>query len=455
MDHLFHESQKQLMLQIAASAPHADSIEPFYVIDLGDVVRKHAKWVAALPRVEPFYACKCNGEPAILDTLAALGAGFDCASQAEMRAMLERGVSPARIIYAHPCKPVTHIEYARSVGVTMMTFDNEMELHKVKRHHPGAELVLRVLVDDQYSVCRFGTKFGLPVARAEALLTLAKTLGLAVVGVSFHVGSGCTDVRGYTGAVAVAKRAFDVGRAVGHDMRLLDLGGGFPGAASAPIAFADIAAVLTAALAEHFPAAAPENARLRIIAEPGRYMVASAAALAVNITSTRVQEDGAVDYYVNDGVYGSFNCILFDHQTVTPEVLCTRAGQPPGPPPPRTCVWGPTCDSMDLITKTAVLPELHVGDWLYFRDMGAYTMAASSTFNGFPKALHYYLVSSPCASPVASSDDEDAVVATAASPGPAAPRTPSPLPAPGADYDDVIEKMAAYGNFHHRLVPVC
>lgn len=453
MEAPYHDVQKQLSLQIAAAAPHAESIEPFYVIDLGDVARKHAKWVAALPRVEPFYACKCNGEPSILDTLVTLGTGFDCASRAEMMAMVERGVPPGRIIYAHPCKPVTHLEYAKAIGVTMMTFDNFDELDKVRAHHPGAELVLRVLVDDQYSVCRFGTKFGAPLAIVPALLARAKALGVAVIGVSFHVGSGCGDVRGFTGAVEVARKVFDYGLAAGHDMRLLDLGGGFPGSAAAPIAFDTIAEVLRAALDTHFPADAPAHAGLQIIAEPGRYMVASAASLTVNITSKRKQASGVIDYYVNDGVYGSFNCILFDHQVVTAEVLLELGGSVAAARPlVPTCVWGPTCDSMDCITKEALLPELNVGDWLIFRDMGAYTMAASSTFNGFPKPLHYYLVSSPAPSPAPSSDDELATSPVAR----AAPALPVAAPLPRIDYDEVCEKIAlAFADrFHHVAVPV-
>jgi ornithine decarboxylase len=447
----FQHAQRQLLEQIASSALHEASLEPFYVIDLGDVVRKHAKWVAALPRVKPFYACKCNGEASILDTLVALGTGFDCASMAEMKAMVERGVAPERMIYAHPCKPVPHLAYAKKVGVKRMTFDNADELRKIAAVYPEAELVLRVLVDDQYSVCRFGTKFGAPPPGVPALMATAAALGLAVVGVSFHVGSGCKDARGFTAAIEVARGVFTAGWAAGHAMRLLDVGGGFPGSANAPIAFEEIARVLGGAIDVHFPADAPEFAGLEIIAEPGRYMVASAASLAVNITSKRTQASGAVDYYVNDGVYGSFNCILFDHQTVTPNVLLTKGG-PAARVPEATCIWGPTCDSMDCITKEAVLPELEVGDWLYFKDMGAYTMAASSTFNGFPRAMTYYLVSSPVASPVASSDSETEDVATDE---PAMFRDSTLAALAGVEYDDIIEKFAAYPNFTHMAVPVC
>jgi ornithine decarboxylase len=88
----------------------------------------------------------------VLRTLNALGTGFDCASKGEMQAVLEMGVDPSRIIYANPCKQVSHLRYAAAKNIRMMTFDNADELRKVKLHHPNAQLVLRILTDDSKSV---------------------------------------------------------------------------------------------------------------------------------------------------------------------------------------------------------------------------------------------------------------------------------------------------------------
>jgi ornithine decarboxylase len=128
--------------------------EPFFVIDLGSVFRKHKQWLRALPRIEPFYAMKCCNEPKILEALASLGTGFDCASRAEIEMVLKMGVDPSRIIFAHPAKSIKHIKYAREVGVDLMTFDNETELIKVKEHHPAARMVLRILADDPHATCQ-------------------------------------------------------------------------------------------------------------------------------------------------------------------------------------------------------------------------------------------------------------------------------------------------------------
>lgn len=78
--------------------------DTFYVMDLGMVAALAAGWAALMPRVRPFYAVKCNGDTALLSTLAACGASFDCASEAEIAAVAALGVSPERIVFANACK---------------------------------------------------------------------------------------------------------------------------------------------------------------------------------------------------------------------------------------------------------------------------------------------------------------------------------------------------------------
>jgi len=313
--------------------------------------------------------------------------------------------------------------------VQMMTFDNADELHKIKKHHPTARLLLRIITDDSKSLCQFGLKFGAHLDRIKPLLSLAKELELNLIGISFHVGSGCGDAMAFDDAVRRARYAFDVAAEVGlPPLSMLDIGGGFPGqlVRSGPT-FPQIAAVLRSAIDRYFspeenPLFAPEH--LRIIAEPGRYFVTSAFYIAVNVIARRVVEspaDGSRSfmYYVNDGVYGSFNCTMFDHQTVYPGIL-SRDGDfasvdplainpVDGSAPTATAeelrgslytssIWGPTCDGIDCITRSAQLPECQPGDWLFFREMGAYTKCAASEFNGFALSKVVYIDTDAAAS---------------------------------------------------------
>jgi len=351
--------------------------EAFYIVNLSTVVKKYNEWISLLPRVKPFYAIKCNPSPAIIKTLAHLGTSFDCASKTEIQQVLGSGISPSRIIYANPTKMKSHIEYARSSGVDLMTFDNSHELIKIAEIYPSARLLLRIITDDRNSICRFSTKFGAPLDQCLPLLRQAKELGLNVVGISFHVGSGCMNPQSFVAAIQSAHSVFTQAEEVGFNFTVLDLGGGWPGVNDERVNFPDIANLIRPVIDDLFPS------HIEIIAEPGRYFVAESHTLAVNVFAKRtiIEKDGEKRflYYVNDGVYQSFNCILFDHYEPTPLVLDSK-----GRTDMYKCtIFGPTCDSMDCISKDILLTEIEVGEWLYFKNMGAYSVAAASPFNGF------------------------------------------------------------------------
>ena len=385
-----------------------DTCEPgeedaFYVADLGEVYRQHLRWKMNLSRVKPFYgkpplsaassrptlitaAVKCNPDKEVLRLLAKLGTGFDCASRAEIDLILSLGVPPSRIIYAQPCKTKSYLRHARKVGVSRMTFDNIDELYKIKESFPNAELVLRILTDDSASACRFSAKYGASQDYAEELLCLAKDLDLNIVGVSFHVGSGASDPSSFSKAVTDARRVFDQAADLGFDLKLLDVGGGF-----VDETFETFAETLTEALDENFPAGS-----VRIIGEPGRYYASNAFTLATNVIARREvaadhERDKSYMLYLNDGVYGNFSNIIFDHQHPVPQILSATATSRATSTNIRQSLkmieyslWGPTCDGIDVITPHCFLPGVvEIGDWLFFENMGAYTKCSATKFNGF------------------------------------------------------------------------
>lgn len=394
---------------IASAANEPDAEAAFFVADLGQIYRQHKRWQQCLPNVTPFYAVKANPDRVVLRLLAALGTGFDCASMNEINMVAELGVTPNRVIFANPCKPTSFVKHAARMGVDMTTFDNEDELYKISRAHPRAKLILRILTDDSKSLCRLGLKFGASLVAVPTLLAKAVELGLNVVGVSFHVGSGCYDSDAFADAIARAKKAFVMGQEAGYQFSLLDVGGGFESEH-----FEESATVLAKALETHFG-----DFTGQIIAEPGRFYVAEAFTLATNIIARRGPERSVLErqeideeddndnprvmYYLNDGIYSSFNCILFDHQIVSPFCLTvgkvlvdgssTSLSAVQAPPLVTSSLWGPTCDSIDCVMARVKLPGgLQVGDWLGFRKMGAYTICAASSFNGFDRTKVVYTV---------------------------------------------------------------
>lgn len=370
--------------------------DAFFVADLGDVYRQHMRFKLNLPRVKPFYAVKCNPDPMVLRLLAALGTGFDCASKAEIKQILDLGIDPTRIIYAQPCKTNSYVSYAAANNVKQMTFDNTDELYKIKKFFPDAELFVRIVTDDTASMCRFSMKFGASLESTNELLSVAKELGLNVVGVSFHVGSGAGDPLAFLKAVRDARTVMDQAATFGFNMKTVDVGGGFSGDN-----FEAMATILRDALDEYIPS------HVNVIAEPGRYYVSSAFTLACNIIARRtvpcnVTGEKSYMIYLNDGVYGNFSSIMFDHQNPVAQILRTGQRSIHGTRDANKTedgieysIFGPTCDGIDHITKSIRFNEtLDVGDWLYFEDMGAYTKCSATRFNGFTDAHDVIYVSS-------------------------------------------------------------
>lgn len=360
----------------------------FFLIDLGELTKSYVNWIKLLPDVKPFYAIKCNPNNIILKALASLGANFDCASENEIKTIIEITNDPSRIIFANPCKMSSQIRYARAHDVDLMTFDCEEELYKIKLYHPYAKLILRLCVDDSKSICKFNKKFGCNLDQVSELLMICKTLKLNVVGFSFHVGSGCFSCDQYYNAINDCKKASEIAKELNINISLIDIGGGFPGI-DKHIKFEDIAKSINNGINTFFSNEI-ENKEIQFISEPGRYFAEKTHTLILNIIGKKkiINDDNEpiIIYYLNDGIYGSFNCIYFDHSKPIILPFNERDGKLH-----KSKIFGPTCDSIDLISDDILLPELAIGEWVYVENFGAYTSAASSNFNGFKTSICKYI----------------------------------------------------------------
>ncbi|CAN3374103.1 ornithine decarboxylase [Diutina rugosa] len=363
-------------IQVDHEVCDAGDEDSFFVCDLGEIRRAFAQWQHQLPMVKPYYAVKCNPHFQVVKLLGQLGANFDCASKAEIDEVLSLGFSPDQIVYANPCKTNSFIRHSQQVGVKLTTVDNTTELHKLARFHPKCGVLVRLTTDDSAAQCRLSTKFGCTVDEAIGdILPLARQLGLNVRGVAFHVGSGAKDFTSINTAMKDSRQVIDAAVAMGFQVDTLDIGGGFERAT-----FAESSAMVRASLDQYFA-----GSDINVIAEPGRFMVSDAFTLAAHVIAKRPHEVPMV--YINDGVYGNMNCILFDHQTPEAHVLVHRSQfvyGDSGVGSFKCSIWGPTCDGLDCVSGDASLGwDVDVGDWLYFPRLGAYTSAASTAFNGF------------------------------------------------------------------------
>jgi ornithine decarboxylase len=355
---------------------------PLFIVD-HDVLRaNYAEFKRRLPRVQAYYAVKANPAPEIVKTLYEAGASFDVASIGEFRQVHEniRDLPPKarqdyiwdKIIYANPIKDIATLQELDQYK-PLVTYDNLEEVRKIRKHAPHAGLALRIRVPNTGSMVELSSKFGAAAGEAADLIAAAFDAGLVVEGLCFHVGSQCTNFDNYVQALNMSAQVLEETAGRGYKLKLLDIGGGFPAPYDGSIQrFRDLAKVLNAEFRRLFPK------ELEILAEPGRFMVATAATLVAEVIG-KAQRDGKRCYYLNDGIYHTFSGVLFDHCQY--RIKAFKKG------PTQLCaVFGPTCDALDTICQSEPLPELNLGDLVYSEHIGAYSHASSTWFNGFPPA---------------------------------------------------------------------
>ena len=356
---------------------------PIFVIDHEKIRENFREFREHMPDVQVYFAVKANSNPDIVKTLYDLGCSFDVASMPEFMIVYENIKSMPKkerlewiwdkIIYANTIKPIETLE-ALDQYKPLVTFDNIYELKKIKEHAPHAGLVLRIRVPNTGSMVELSSKFGAHPGEAVDLIISAFDMGLEVEGLSFHVGSQCTNFENYIQALQISASIIkEVEERTGRKIRILDIGGGFPVKYHPGIrSIRTLAKKLNAEIKRLFPK------DMQILAEPGRFLVANTCTLVSKVVGKAVR-DGKPCYYINDGVYHTYSGQVFDH--VNYPVLPFKGGETQ-----ISAVFGPTCDAFDTITLSAELPDLDIGDLVYSENIGAYSHASSTYFNGFPPA---------------------------------------------------------------------
>jgi ornithine decarboxylase len=356
---------------------------PLFIIDHDALRKAYRLFRKHLPRVQAYYAVKANPDAEIVRTLFKEGASFDVASMPEFKIVYQNiRHMPAKqrqdwiwdkIIYANPTKPTDTLEELNRYK-PLVTFDNLEEIHKIKRHAPNAGLVLRLKVPNTGAMVELSSKFGALPGEAVDLILEADRVGLTVEGLSFHVGSQTTNFENYVQALNLSANIFKEARDRGYTkMNLLDIGGGFPAPYDESVRpFPELAKVINNELERLFPK------DIQILAEPGRFLAAVSGTSVASVIGKAVR-DGKTSYYINDGVYHTYSGVIFDHCKYP--VKAFKKG------PTSICsVFGPTCDALDVVSMAENLPNLERGDLVYSVNIGAYSHASATYFNGFPPA---------------------------------------------------------------------
>lgn len=346
---------------------------PLLLLDCQALRTQYKALQSALPGVDLYYAVKAHPDPEIIHVIDQLGGGFDIASAGEMNLLLAHKISGRRTIHTHPIKKDQEIRDALRFGATTFVVDNLHELKKLEPYRSRVGVLLRVSFRSASAIVDLSKKFGCAPDEVSQLVHDANELGIHIKGLSFHVGSQCSDGSKHVEAIQRCHQLMsEINLSAKKPLSILDIGGGFP--ADYTLEGIDIhafCAPIRRALRE-----LPDDWHL--IAEPGRYLIAPAVT-SVTTVAGKSKRNGYRWYYLDDGVYGSYSGQLFDHATYPLQVFRDGESLP-------SIIAGPTCDSIDVVAENIMMPELEIGDLLIGHQMGAYTAATKTRFNSIPDA---------------------------------------------------------------------
>ena len=362
-------------------------VTPCVVVDL-DVVRENylglRHW---LPLAEVYYAVKANPAPEIVRMLAEMGSSFDVASRGEIDLCLANGVRADSISFGNTIKKQSDIAYAYDKGVRLYAFDSLCELEKLAQSAPGSRVFCRILMTCDGAEWPLSRKFGCEVEMARDLLVKAREMGLDPYGVSFHVGSQQTDLRQWDIAVGKVAMLFTALDEAGIELRMVNMGGGFPAQYRTNIpAVEQYADAVMTAMTNHFGNALPA-----MIIEPGRSLVGDAGILETEVVliSQKGYGDDTRWVYLDIGKFGGLAETM--DEAIKYRILTPHDGSETAP----VILAGPTCDSADILYEKAgyEMPVgLRVGDKVRILSTGAYTTSYSAVnFNGFAPLKAYFI----------------------------------------------------------------
>ena len=340
---------------------------PIAVYKENAVIKRIQFWNEILPYVNPYYAVKSFSHNSILYTMCRHNIGFDVASSGEID-KVKRFNKP--IILSHPIKPIDDIIHARENNIEYIVCDNLCELLKVKHVYPSSKIIWRIKSVEKYSLIKFNTKFGATIDETNYVLSNKnKHKNFNIVGISFHVGSKCSNMLAFKETLAlIYSHIYPEFKKHGKKLELIDIGGGFNNE--------DDIVTLNNEIKEYKEL----DESIKFIAEPGRFFSSVSLKLYTKVIAVK-EDDNICNIYINDSIYNTFSGKVFDNQTYKPQCLYNGKIK-------RCTIWGNTCDGNDVIVQNILMNVPRVNDIIFWDDIGAYTYdSCIDGFNGFNKPI--------------------------------------------------------------------
>lgn len=375
---------------------------PFLAVRSSYVENVLGLFTRHLPDLNLFYAMKSNPTPRLVRFLLDGGIGLDAASSNELRLAIRLGAIGEKLIVSNPFKNERLLFDMFENKVNTFVVDSPGEIVKVARfrdkffpQETACRPMIRISVPTQGIEVDLSKKFGCNPSEALGLLRLCMDLGFNPVGLCFHVGTQCVHPETYGWALDICRSILlDAYNKLGCKLEIINVGGGFCSPARAKQHgisheeyFLKLSEVFQEALSE---IRSSVSCPISLIAEPGR-IFCSGAGIAVTQVLGRVDRPDGPSVYLDDGVYGSFSTKLVENIEYEFGFIPSGAARSQSRLIPYT-VFGPTCDSIDQISRGALLPShIEVGDFVYSPETGAYSITTACSFNGFPPPPVYFI----------------------------------------------------------------
>jgi len=355
---------------------------PFLSVDLNKVKNAYNRLHDQLKNVEIYYAMKCNPDPEIMKIVLACGGQFEISSANEMLKAISVGAKPEHILFSNPVKSLNDIKNTFERGVRCFSFDSICEVDKLAVGAPGSNVYVRLSIPNGKSVVASEGKFGISIDDAYKLIHYAKSKGLNPYGISFHVGSQMLGFKAWGHAIEYCSKLINMLENDDIFLEFLDIGGGFP------VKYRDV-------LDDNIEIAASEirksldmfiPKRIRVVAEPGRYLVANSGIMTSTVIGI-AERHGKKWLHLDIGAFNGFMEALETSNNLNFPVLDSKKSNKKS----LYNITGPTCDSQDTIMlNVPISSNIEMGDRIFIECAGAYTTTYTNDFNGFTSPETYY-----------------------------------------------------------------
>lgn len=347
--------------------------QPILIMSTEPVLKQINNFKQAMPNVQINYAVKCNPQHKVLQVLSDNDCSFDVASIAEVEMLAKiKGIDFSRVLYSNPVRPIRYIKRAAQLGIKWFVVDSINEVNKVVANCSDAQLYIRIIVPNKDSQFPLTGKFGVNLDDAKLIIDYCAEHNISLRGVSFHVGSQCSNVDNWVAGINICRVVFDYMISKGLSPDFIDLGGGYPIEHSTKVTSIDeIGCAINEALKQF------EN--VKVVAEPGRYIVSEAGHILCQVVSTNIR-NGIKWVYLDVGVFHGLVEMSVDGFDYKFETLDNKQGY-------CVAIAGASCDSLDIVKKSAYMPDVQDGQHVVVVNAGAYTTTYGTKFNGFPAPI--------------------------------------------------------------------